>query len=194
MAGTRVDFWFDPTCPWAWVTSRWLLEVAMVRPLELTWNVMSLAILNEARPESARWGPVRVVTAAIQAHGPEVALPLYTAYGERIHHQKAKWDAPGLHEGALTAADLPADLAAAATDTSYDEALEASHYRGMDPVGLDVGTPVVHVDGVGFFGPVISKIPRGEEAGRIWDGTRALAGYPHFMELKRTRVEEPNFD
>lgn len=197
---TRLDFWFDPLCPWAWITSRWVLEVEQVRPLAITWNVMSLAVLNEGRDLPADylelmrngWGPVRVCTAAAQA-GHDL-LDLYTAYGELIHLQSVELSDPSLHEKALSAAGLPVELAAAASDSSLDEALKASHSRGMDPVGMDVGTPVLHVDGVAFFGPVLSRIPRGEEAGRVWDGARLLAGFPHFYELKRTRTEGPQFD
>ncbi len=197
---TKVDFWFDPLCPWAWITSRWVLEAAQVRDLEVTWNVMSLALLNEGRDLPADYlaamaktlGPVRVCIAAQDKT--DDLLPLYTALGNRIHLQKVEIDDPSLLPDALEEAGLPTDLAAAATDASLDEPLKESHHRGMDPVGMDVGTPVIHVDGVAFFGPVLSRIPRGEEAGRVWDGARLLAGYPHFYELKRTRTEGPVFD
>jgi 2-hydroxychromene-2-carboxylate isomerase len=198
--GTAVEFWFDPLCPWAWITSRWMLEVEQVRDVDLAWNVMSLAVLNEDRrlPDDYRatmkkaWGPVRV---CIAARGKtDDLLPLYTAMGTRLHHQKRALDDPLVLTESLAEAGLPEDLADAATDRSFDDELRAEHHRGMDPVGMDVGTPVIHVDGVAFFGPVLSRVPQGEEAGRVWDGAQLLAGYPYFYELKRTRTEKPQLD
>jgi len=200
-ATDTADFWFDPLCPWAWMSSRWILEVAKVRGITPTFHVMSLAVLNEGRDIDPRyaeamekaWGPVRVCIAAEAQHGNEVLLPLYTALGNRIHPGGRPISNELIAE-ALEEVGLPPELLAAADSTDWDEQLKISHHDGMDRVGMDVGTPVISVKGVSFFGPVVTPAPKGEAAGLLWDGVVLVAGTPGFYELKRTRTEDPIFD
>jgi 2-hydroxychromene-2-carboxylate isomerase len=200
-AVNKADFWFDPACPFAWITSRWIGEVEQVRGIETEWHVMSLSVLNEGRdlPDEYRalmdqsWGPVRVIIAAQELHGNEYVKPLYDAMGEEIHHEGNK-DRPSVIRKALAEVGLPAELARFADSDEYDAQLRASHEAGISLVGQDVGTPVVAFNGTAFFGPVLTRIPRGEDAGKLWDATVTLAGFPHFFELKRSRTESPEFN
>jgi hypothetical protein len=206
MAPTTVDMWFDPICPWAWITSRWLLEVEHVRDVRVRWHVMSLSVLNEGcadLPQRYRelldvgWGPVRVAIAAERKYGTDVLGALYTALGTRIHHDRLPLGRD-LYAAALAEAGLSTDLADVADTAAHDDALRQSHLAGMEPVGDEVGTPVIHVPGpdgrlIAFFGPVITPVPRGAAAGRLWDGVLLVAGTDGFFELKRTRTRSPEF-
>jgi len=197
----KVDLWVDPACPWAWVTSRWLLEAQKVRDVEVNFHVMSLAVLNEGRelPEmyvefmKQAWRPVRVLIAAEQRHGNAVVEKLYSAMGSRFHIKGEK-DIDLLISESLKEAGLEADLADAQHSTDFDEALKKSHHQGMDPVGMDVGTPVIHFGDVAIFGPVVTPAPKGEAAGKLFDGVSLVAGTPGFYELKRTRTVGPSFE
>ena len=197
---TNADFWFDPACPFAWITSRWILDVEKVRDISVTWHIMSLAYLNEDKdiPDTYReflsdkWGPVRVCMAAEELHGADALLPLYTALGTRRHQDKREFDRAMVEES-LTEAGLPTSLADAMDDDSRDDAIRKSHHLGMDQVGNEVGTPTIAFEGAAFFGPVLSAIPRGEDAGQLWDGCVAVAKVPYFYELKRSRTGELDF-
>ncbi len=200
-AATAVEFWFDPVCPWAWMTSRWIKEVQGQRDLDVTWSLMSLSVLNDGRdlpPDyrelmDAAWGPVRVIAAAEAAHGQEVVGPLYDAMGTQIHPGGVQ-DLAVVIATALAEVGLPAELAQAAESTDFDEVLRAKQARVIDLVGDDVGTPVIAINGVAFFGPVVTPTPRGEAAVRLFDGCVLVAGTPGFYELKRSRSAGPSFD
>ena len=202
LSPTTVDFWFDPSCPWAWMTSRWLDEVATLRNLEVGWHVMSLAVLNENAtdlperyreflPRALRY--TRLVAAVTELHSQSAVKPLYDALGKRIHSGD-RMDVDAIIAESLDEAGLPASLAAFADSHEYDPQMRASHFDGIERVGQDVGTPVIAVGGYAFFGPVISPAPKGEQAAALWDGVVALASYDGFFEIKRSRTRGPIFD
>ena len=200
-----MQFWFDPLCPWAWITSRWMLEVEKVRPVRIDWRIMSLAYLNLVQHEgkglseeymermARAWGPVRVCAAAAADAGPGVLGPLYTAIGTRLHNQGRR-DDPAIIPEALQEAGLPAWLADAAETDEFDAAIKKSHHEAFDEVGLDVGTPVIRIRGKALFGPVITPAPKGEAAGELWDGLVLVSKADGFFELKRSRDRRPAFD
>jgi hypothetical protein len=198
---TAVDFWFDPLCPWAWLTSRWMLEVEKVRPVKTIFHVMSLSVLNEGRELSEEyrrgmdngWAAVRVALAVGEQYGQEQLAAFYTAIGTRVHPRQEGMSRETV-QAALADVGLPPELIEVGDTGDNDDALRKSHHEGMEPVGYEVGTPVMHVNGVAFFGPVLTPAPKGEEAGRIFDGVLQLASYPGFFELKRTRTSSPVFD
>lgn len=201
----EVPFWFDPLCPWAWITSRWLLEVETVRAVRADWRIMSLAYLNLVQRDGeglspayrqlmeGAWGNVRVCAAAADQHGHHVLGPLYTAIGTRLHHQRRRED-PTVITDALAEVGLPQSLTHAATSTAFDPHIRASHHEAFDAVGLDVGTPVLRIAGTTLFGPVVTPAPRGEAAGRLWDGLVLIARTDGFFELKRTRDRKASFE
>jgi predicted DsbA family dithiol-disulfide isomerase len=201
----NVQFWFDPVCPWAWITSRWMLEVEKVRPVRPDWRIMSLAYLNLTQHEgkglnedyvkrmSLAWAPVRICAAAAQEKGPDILGPLYTALGTRFHVEGRRED-PAVITESLAEVGLPESLASAATSTEFDEQIKASHHEAFDEVGLDVGTPVIRIGGKALFGPVITPAPKGEAAGRLWDGLVLVTEADGFFELKRTRDRKPSFE
>jgi len=200
-----VQFWFDPLCPWAWIASRWMLEVQQVRPVQVDWRIMSLAYLNLVQHEGKglseeylermqqAWGPVRVCAAAALDSGKEVLGPLYTAIGTRFHNQ-ARRDDPNVIPEALAEVGLPAFLADAAESAELDDFIKKSHHEAFDEVGLDVGTPVIRIRGKALFGPVITPAPKGEAAGELWDGLVLVSKADGFFELKRSRDRKPAFD
>lgn len=201
----QVDLWFDPVCPYSWVAYQWLLEVEAQRPVDLRLHIMSLVMLEEGRTDiaadylahvEATRGPSRVAVAAAEHFGPEVLRPFYSAFGGLVF-TTFRWvtrsELHGFVRDALAASQLPGWLEDAMESEDYDAALRRSHEQGIAPVGTEVGTPTTHVDGVAFFGPVLNSIPRGEQAVRIFDGARLLAGFPDFYEIKRTRQTAPVF-
>ena len=198
---TKVDFWFDPTCPWAWMTSRWMLEVEKIRDIDLTFHVMSLSVLNEGRDLDpgyreiidAAWIPARAALLVEQRHGSTKLAEFYTTIGTRFHPGEEPKTVETI-KAALDEVGADSDIIDIAQTDAIDEDLRRSHHEGMDPVGDEVGTPVIHINGKALFGPVISPAPKGEEAGNLFDGFEKVTAYDGFFEMKRTRTVGPIFD
>ncbi len=202
---TDVDFYFDPACPWTWIVSRWVVEVAPARELNVRWRTFSLWHRNEWTSNKlseehcerllAQYGGLRVIEAARAEHGDDAVARLYTELGARIHHDGDRL-LTGLGE-AIAAAGLPSSIAAAANDESWDAVVDASTRDGTDLVGVDVGIPIVAVaPGSGratFFGPVLSPAPTGAAALRLWDAFVALGEFDGLYEIKRSRAGGPEF-
>jgi len=202
MATDVAEFWFDPACPWAWLTSRWMDDVAKVRNIDVHWNVMSLTLLNENKEDiseeyrtslATALGPVRLINAAREEHGQSYVKPLYDAIGTRYHPQGRRNEQREVLVESLAEVGLPAEFISYADSDAHDDSLRASHDRGLALVGEDVGTPIVSFNGVAFFGPVVTPAPTGEDAGRLWDAVVTAAGFDGFFELKRTRTQAPIF-
>ena len=198
---TAVDFWFDPACPYAWMTSRWMLEVEKVRDVKTTFHVMSLSVLNDGRdlPEGYRehmdnaWVGARAALAVEQKYGADGLREFYTAVGTRFH-PGGEAQSPETIGKALEDCGFDASIVELAKTDELDDDLRRSHHEGMDPVGDEVGTPVVRINGMSLFGPVITPAPKGEEAGDLFDGVVKVTAYPGFFELKRSRDVAPIFD
>lgn len=199
----QVKFWFDVSCPFAWQTSRWMKEVEKVRDIEIEWVPMSLAVLNDGRdiPEDyaammeANWGPARVF-AKVKEEAPEKVDELYTAMGTLVHPggesmKKGYGAYDEVIAKALAEVGLPEHFAEVANTSDADDLLRGFHATAIEAVGDDVGTPVVSLNGTAFFGPVITRLPEGEQAGELFDHAVGLAEFPYFFELKRTRTEMP---
>lgn len=199
---TKIEFWFDPVCPWAWMTSRWIQEVERLRDgVEVDWNVMSLAILNEGRDMDDAHKKSHAfskracqVAAGVKAElGNEAMVKFYDTIGT-INHNEGRSGEEGTLEEAVEKAGVPAEFLTRADNGEFDELLLASHNGAIDRVGDEVGTPVIAVNGVAFFGPVISPAPKGDMALQLFDGVVAAAGYDGFFEIKRSRTRGPQFD
>lgn len=206
-----LEFFWDPVCPWAWLTSRWVVNVTEERPLDVDWRFIALRMVNKDRDYEKDFAPgyerghtrglelLRVAAAARAELGREAVLPLYTAFGEAIHHRREakSFDEPTGVEGILTTLGYPLSLAAAQTSTEHDDLIAAETQEALDRCGGNIGTPVLSFtppDGPSFFGPVINVAPQGQDAVDLWDAVVALGSNPHFSELKRSTRGRPQFD
>jgi 2-hydroxychromene-2-carboxylate isomerase len=206
-----LDFFWDPVCPWAWITSRWVVNVCDERPMDVDWRFISLRIVNKDRDYATEFRPgyerghtrglelLRVAAAVRGELGREAVLPLYTVLGRIIHLEQAAtaFDDPSGIERVLDELGYPAALGEAATSTEHDDLIVTETQEALDRCGGNIGTPVLTFgppDGPSFFGPVINVAPKGKEALALWDAVVALGSNPHFSELKRSTRGRPQFD
>lgn len=211
VAMADVDFFWDPVCPWAWLTSRWVVNVLEERPMTVDWKFIALRIVNEDRDYERDFRPgyerghtrglelLRVAAAIRERVGPDAVLPYYTAVGEalHLHRRHEEFDSPAGIESILRDLGHPADLAGAQLDPAFDAVIRAETATALERTGGNIGTPVLTFgppDGPSFFGPVINRAPKGAEATELWDAVVALGSNPHFSELKRSLRGRPQFD
>lgn len=196
-----IEFWFDPVCPWAWMTSRWMTEVSETLGHEVTWRPFSLAILNENNDDDAHheahqrsFSLGQALAATQRDHGNEAVWKLYTELGNRIHLEGREDTAEVLGE-AVEAAGLPESIAQTATFDHDDSAsrLRESTEAGITAVGPGVGIPIISINGKTFFGPVVTPRPKGEDAINLWNALYYATQTPGFYELKRGREVGPDF-
>jgi 2-hydroxychromene-2-carboxylate isomerase len=206
-----VEFFFDPVCPWAWLTSRWVCEVASLRDLKVDWRFISLRLLNSHKDYAKDFPPgypeghgsglkLLRVAAAIRATGDrERMAALYTQFGGDIHVRGRRLEMVDNFEIGfpeyLRSVGIEEEFVSAANDTKWDEILQAETDEALSRTGKDVGTPIISFTRNGktysFFGPVISRVPKGEDALRLWDAMWELATFEGLAELKRTLRERP---
>ena len=200
----QVEFYWDPICPWCWITSRWMEDVRRQKDIHVTWRFFSLKMFNAERDVSPDLSilhsmglrALRIAAAVRAKHGNEGVARLYTLMGTSYHHDQEDIDEPEVAQAILERGGFAPTLATAVEDSDWDKTIETDMARAAAKVGNDVGVPIIVLnggEGPGFFGPVISPAPTGEVAVALWEGLIAVGRTPGFFELKRTREIGPRF-